>query len=146
MSTLPSSPFRGPARRSILGDHVNAYFGNYSDAAPHLIAGKLRALAVATPVRSELLPDVPTVAESGYAGYELDGWFGLFAPAKTPKSIIVHLAEQFASATNKVAVKGRLVALGLYPSTMCGDEFTALIRMEYDAYGRIIRDAAISGR
>jgi len=141
--TFVPYPGPNPAVNALLGGQVTAYFGNYTDVATHLASGKLRALATATRTRIEPLPNVPTVAESGYPGYEIDGWFGLFAPAKTPALVTARLAEWFSAATQDAEVKSKLLGLGLYPDNVCGADFAALIHKEYDEYGAVIRDAGI---
>ena len=93
--------------------------------------------------RIETLPDLPTVAESGYKEYEAEDWFGLFAPAKTPKETVSQLADWFTAAMQAPEVKPKLVAQGLYPVGTCGTDFAAYIRRQYDDYGRIIREANI---
>jgi tripartite-type tricarboxylate transporter receptor subunit TctC len=141
-------PYSGalPAVNALLGEHVTAYFGNYTDASEQLKAGKLRALAVASLTRIDVLPDVPTVAESGYPNYEVEGWLGLFAPAKTPNQTVSHLADTFAEAMQVPAVRERLATLGLYPTRICGGDFSALIRKQYEEFGRVIREAQITAQ
>lgn len=138
-------PYSGPALavNALLGRQVTSYFGNYTDVAAHLAAGKLRVLAVATRARIDLIPDAPTVAESGYSGYELDGWFGLFAPTKTPKPVTAELSQSFGAAMQEADVKSKLAGIGLYPDIVCGADFAGLVRKEYDDYGTIIRAAGI---
>jgi tripartite-type tricarboxylate transporter receptor subunit TctC len=138
-------PYQGPglAVNALLGSQITAYFGNYTDVAANLAAGKLRVLAVATRARIDLLPGVPTVAEAGYPGYELDGWFGLFAPAKTPKPEMADLINKFGEAMQDAEVKSKLAGIGLYPDVVCGAGFAGLVHKEYAAYGAIIRAAGI---
>jgi tripartite-type tricarboxylate transporter receptor subunit TctC len=106
-------------------------------------AGKLRALAVATPVRIDAFADVPTVAESGYTGYEADLWDGVVVPAKTPKETVAEITGWFTSAMQDPETRRKLVAQGLFPALTCGADFGALIRKQYDEYGRIIRESNI---
>jgi len=106
-------------------------------------AGKLRALATGSPTRIDPLPELPTVAESGYPGFEVDVWWGVFAPALTPKETVSQVAGLFARAVQAPEVKARLVALGFYPVGMCGADFAAYMRRQYDEYGRVIREANI---
>src|SRR5712691_4661407 len=93
-------PYAGgaPAINALLGEHVTSVFAEYAPLAEHLKAGKLRALATSARMRIEPLPDLPTVAESGYKDYEVDLWWSLFAPAKTPKESISQLAGWFTAA------------------------------------------------
>jgi tripartite-type tricarboxylate transporter receptor subunit TctC len=138
-------PYAGgaPAMNALLGGHITAVLGNYSEAAEQLKAGTLRALATTSLKRIDLLPDVPTVAELGYKDYQAEVWFGVVAPAKTPKEIIAQLADWFTAAMQAPEVKPKLLNLGLYPVGICGAEFAAHIRKQSDEYGRIIRDANI---
>jgi tripartite-type tricarboxylate transporter receptor subunit TctC len=126
-----------------LGEHVTAFFGGYADAVAQLNTGKLRALATASRTRIESMPTLPTVAESGYEDYETDVWYGLVAPAKTPKETVAQLAGLFGTALQAPEVKTRLVALGLFASVMCGAHFGAFLRKEFEGYGRVIREANI---
>jgi tripartite-type tricarboxylate transporter receptor subunit TctC len=141
-------PFPGipPALNALLGDHVTSVFGIYGgEVAEQIKAGRLRALATASPTRIEALPDVPIVAEYGYKDYEVNIWTGIFAPAKTPNSTAAQLAGLFTSALQVPEVREKLVVQGLYPSVTCGAEFGAFLRKQYDDYERIIREANISG-
>jgi tripartite-type tricarboxylate transporter receptor subunit TctC len=124
-----------------MGAHVTSYLGSYASAAEQLKAGTLRALATPSRTRLEPLPDVPTVAESGYKDYEADNWMGLFAPAKTPKETVSQLAGWFTAALQVPEVKAKLVVQGLYPVSICGGDFAALLRKQYDYFGRAIREA-----
>ncbi len=136
-------PFPGtaPTLTALLGGHLTAVLVPYPAMAEHLNAGRLRALATATRMRSESLPQVPTVAESGYKDYEVDVWYGLFAPAKTPREMASQLADWFTAAMQVPEVRAKLVLQGLYPVGMCGADFAALLRKDYDGYGRVIRES-----
>jgi tripartite-type tricarboxylate transporter receptor subunit TctC len=138
-------PYSGgaPAINALLGGHVTAVFAEYAPLAEHIKAGTLRALATSAPTRIDPLPDLPTVAESGFNDYEVDLWWSLFAPAKTSKETISQLAAWFTSAMHAPEVKGKLVAQGFAPVGMCGTEFGVLLRKQYDDYGRVIREANI---
>ena len=122
---------------------MTAVFANYSEVVEQLKAGTLRALATASKARIEPLPDVPTVAELGYKDYDVEVWFGVVAPAKTPKDVVAQLSGWFTAAMQAPDVKPKLLNLGLYPVGMCGADFAAHIRKQYDEYGRVIRAANI---
>jgi tripartite-type tricarboxylate transporter receptor subunit TctC len=142
-------PFPGipPAINALLGEHVTSVFAVYSgDMAGQLKAGKLRALATASAARVEALPDVPTVAELGYKDYEVDFWGGMFAPAKTPGSTVARLASWFTAALQAPEIREKLLVQGFYPAALCGADFRAMLRKQYDDYERIIRVANIKGR
>jgi tripartite-type tricarboxylate transporter receptor subunit TctC len=141
--TFVPYPGNAPAVNAVLGGHVTSMFGTYSNVAEHLKEGKLRALASATRTRIEVLPEVPTVAESGYKDYEVDSWFGVVAPAKTSKETVTQLAGWFTAALQVPEVRAKLDVQGLYPVGTCGADFGAYIRKQYDEYGRVIREANI---
>jgi tripartite-type tricarboxylate transporter receptor subunit TctC len=138
-------PYSGgaPAINALLGGHVTSVFAEYAPLAEHLKAGTLRALATSAKTRIGPLPELPTIAESGYAGYEVDLWWGLFAPAKTPNGTIAQLAKWFSEALQSDDIRKKLVAQGFSPVAMCGTNFAALLRKQYDDYGGIIREANI---
>jgi len=138
-------PYAGsaPTVNALLGEHVTSLFAAYSNVSEQINAGKLRALAVAAPRRVEALPDIPTVAEAGYKDFELENWFGVIAPARTPKDIAAQFAGWFTSAMQVPDIRAKLVAQGLYPVAACGADFAALLRKQYDDFGRIIREVNI---
>jgi tripartite-type tricarboxylate transporter receptor subunit TctC len=138
-------PYGGgaPAINALLGNHVTAVFAEYAPLAAHIKAGTLRALATSSRTRIEPLPSLPTVAESGYKDYEVDLWWSLFAPAKTPKDTIKQLADWFTAAMQAPAMKAKLVEEGFATVGLCGADFAALLRKQYDDYSRIIREANI---
>ena len=142
---MPFIPYPGgaPALNALLGEHVTSLFFSYSTMAEQLKAGKLRAIATWSRTRIEALPEVPTVAESGFKGYEMDEWNGLLAPARTPKSAVSRLSDRFTAALEAPEVKRKLVAQGVYPVAMCGADFGALLRKQYDEFGRVIRETSI---
>jgi tripartite-type tricarboxylate transporter receptor subunit TctC len=138
-------PYSGgaPAINALLGNHVTAVFAEYAPLAANIKAGTLRALATSSRTRIEPLPDLPTVAESGYKDFEVDLWWSLFAPAKTPKDTVKQLADLFTAAMRTPEVKAKLVAEGFSLVGLCGADFVALLRKQYDDYGRVIREANI---
>jgi len=138
-------PYTGTslAVSAILGGHVTSYLGNYTDVAEQAKAGKMRVLATTTPARIAALPELPTVAESGYPDYGFEGWFGALAPAKTPQKTVSELVDWFTTALQAPEIRAALVGQGLYPVGLCGADFAALIRRQYDEFGRIIREANI---
>jgi tripartite-type tricarboxylate transporter receptor subunit TctC len=141
--TFVPYPGTTPAITALLGNHVMSYIGSYAAVMEQLKAGTLRALATPSRMRIEPLPDVATVAESGYQGYEAISWIGVLAPAKTPKETITQLASWFTAAIQVPEVRAKLVVQGLYPAVTCGADFAALLRKEYDKFGRAIRESNI---
>jgi tripartite-type tricarboxylate transporter receptor subunit TctC len=133
-------PGGGPAINALLGNHVTAVLAEYAPLSEHLKAGTLRPLAVTSTARVAGLPGVPTIAET-YPGFEVDFWWGLFAPAHTPDALLSQLAEWFTAAMQKPEVKAKLNELGFFPAGICGQDFAALLRKQYEDYGRVIRSA-----
>jgi tripartite-type tricarboxylate transporter receptor subunit TctC len=138
-------PYGGtaPAVTALLGEHITAALAEYPAVAEQLKAGTLRALATGSRTRIEPLPEVPTVAESGYRDYDVDLWWGVFAPAKTPKETVSQLAQWFTSALQAPDMKAKLAAVGFYPTGICGADFAAYLAKQSDEYGRVIREANI---
>lgn len=138
-------PYGGtvPAVNALLGEHVTSAMGDYSIFDEYLKAGKLRALAVASPTRLESLPEVPTVVESGFEGYDADSTYGVVVPSKTAKEKIAELMNWITDALHDPEIRSKLVAVGLYPLGECGTEYGAFVRNQYEKYGRIIRSANI---
>ena len=136
-------PGSAPAVTDVLGEHVTSVMAGIAVVSGQIGAGKLRAIAAATAQRISDLPDVPTFAEAGFKDIEIDNWFGVVAPAKTPKGALDELGRWFVAALSAPGVRERLVPQGLYPIGMCGDQFAALVRARYDEYGRLVRAANI---
>jgi tripartite-type tricarboxylate transporter receptor subunit TctC len=139
--TFVPYPGMAPAASALLGDQVSSAWLDYAQAGEQIKAGKLRALAKGAII--EALPDVPTVAELGYKDIDADPWFGVLAPAKTPKETVSQLAGWFTTALQDPAVRAKLGALGFDPVVMCGADFGTFMHKQYDQYGRVIREANI---
>jgi tripartite-type tricarboxylate transporter receptor subunit TctC len=139
--TFVPYPGAAPAINALLGRHVTSVFTSYVSVGEQMNAGQLRALATTARMRIEQLPDVPTGAESGYKDIGVDLWDGVVAPAKTPIAIVAEIAGWFAAALREPETRRKLVAQGLFPVGMCGAEVGALIRKQYDEYGRVVRKA-----
>jgi tripartite-type tricarboxylate transporter receptor subunit TctC len=134
-------PFNGgaPATMSTIGGHTTLLVTNIIEAAPNARAGKLRALGVTTARRSEVMPEVPTIAESGYPGFDAGNWFGAVVRAGTPRAIIDRLHAEITRALDLTEVREPLLRQGLVPAPMSPDQFNAFIRSEMDRNGRVIR-------
>jgi tripartite-type tricarboxylate transporter receptor subunit TctC len=141
--TFVPYPGNAPALNAVLGQQVTSMFGTYPNVSEYLKAGKLRALAVGNGARAQPLPDVPTVAESAYRDFDVDAWFGAFAPANTPEPAIRQLEHLFTTALQDAIVKEKLLLQGLFPAGACGADFAAYLRKQHDAYSRIIAEANI---
>jgi tripartite-type tricarboxylate transporter receptor subunit TctC len=103
----------------------------------------VRAIAITSGTRKDILPDVPTVAEAGFPGYEVEYWDGIYAPTGTPKETIAQLEDWFGSAVRTPEFKATIAADTYAPVGVCGAEFVSFIRKELDEYGRIVREANI---
>jgi len=132
-----------PAVTALLGGHVTAVLATYSGVMEQVKSGTLRPLAVAESARIPLLPDVPTITESGYEGFAASSWIGVFAPARTSKEVIAQLSTLFASALKAPEVTSKLLPQGLFPVGSCGADFGSYIRKQHDEYARTIREANI---
>ena len=133
----------GPAINALLGGHVTFVLAEYAPLAAYINAGTLRAIATSAASRIEQLPDVPTVAETIHRDYEVDMWWSLFAPAKTPTQTLERLERWFTDALRAPALREKLAAQGFSAAPTCGADFAALLRKQYDDYGRVIREAHI---
>ncbi len=138
-------PFNGngPANTAILGAQVQALFGSMPAVLPHAKAGKLRPLAVGTAKRSPSFPDVPTVDESGYPGYEASLWLGFIAPKGTPKPIVDRLHKELTSIVATPDTQDILRKNGAEPITNTPDAFAALIKDEVGKYVKAVKAAGM---
>jgi tripartite-type tricarboxylate transporter receptor subunit TctC len=138
-------PYKGsaPALTDVLAGRVDLYFDAVITSAPHIKAGRLRALATASTRRSPMLPQTPTMGEAGYPGIELDFWFALFAPAGTPPPVERKLHEEFVRALKAPDVVKRFIDQGLDVVTSTPEELAALIRADTERLGKVVKDAGI---
>jgi tripartite-type tricarboxylate transporter receptor subunit TctC len=136
-------PGSAPATTALLGNHVTSAISGYAVVAPQVKAGKLRALATGTAKRIEPEPDVPTLDELGFKDFVIDNWFGVVAPAKTPKDKLAELTAWFTAAIEAPESKSKLAAQFLYTGGPCGDRFGAFLQERYDEYGRLAADAGL---
>jgi len=133
----------GPALQETVAGQVQALFSIALAATPQVKAGKVRALAITSAKRSPVAPELPTVAESGYPGFEVIGWFGWLAPAKTGKPIVDRLNRELVKALAVPEVKDRLLSLATVPVGDQPEEFARFIRSEHDKWGKVIKTAKI---
>ena len=133
----------GPALVDVLSGQVELTFVGAPASMPHIRSGRLKVLAVTTTKRSAALPDVPTVAELGYPGYELGAWYGVLAPARTPPAIVNQLSAELAKAVNAADVREKLLALGIEPVGSTPAEFTDHLMKEIARWTPIIQKAGI---
>ena len=133
----------GPAFSDVLGGQVPMMFTGVSNVVPHMKTGRLRVLAIGSPKRSLTLPDVPTVAEAGVAGFDFDSWTGYLAPAGTPKEIIVKLHADITRTLGLPEVKDKLTTLGFDLAGGTPDAFATLIKNDIARFGKLIKAAGI---
>jgi tripartite-type tricarboxylate transporter receptor subunit TctC len=138
-------PYKGsaPATTDLLGGVFDAQFDNMVTLIPHVKAGKLRALGVSSARRVPLLPDVPTIAEAALPGFETGTWYGIVAPAGTPKPVVERLNREINRILTLPDVREKLLAQGLEPAGNSPAEFDAMIRAEIVKYAKIVKAAGI---
>jgi tripartite-type tricarboxylate transporter receptor subunit TctC len=145
---LVSVPFKGggPAVIDLIAGRVQIYFSTIPAALTQVKAGKLRGIAVTTTKRVGLIPDVPTVAESGLPGFEVVGWFGIFAPAGTPKGIIATLNTGINEALRAPETQQRFARQGLIPGGGTSEELGRFFHAEMKKWGALIKEVGIPSR
>ena len=138
-------PYKGSsqAHADMLSGQAQLMFDTTSSAIGQIKGGKLRALAVTSPRRSPELADVPTLAEAGFPGLDMTTWYGVFAPAGTPKDIVAKLHDEITKALKLPDVQKRIAGLAGEPGTMSIAEFAELNRADYERYGKLIRETGI---
>ena len=136
----------GPAMQGMLGGQVTSIFATPVSAGGQIKAGKVIAVATTGSKRAALLPDVPTVAESGYPGYEAMNWYAYMAPAKTPKEIIERLHSEIVKALGAPDAVDLLNKQGLEPSPSSSDELGRYIAREYETWGKVVKQAGIKAQ
>ena len=143
--TLNHVPYRGdtPAITDLIGGQVQLAFLSIQPLIPQVKTGKLRALAITSGKRSAAVPDLPTVAESGLPGYDIGTWWGLLAPAKTPRPIVERLAGAMRKATAAPSVKERFAAGGNVAQSNTPEEFAAMIKSEVSRYRELAASAGM---
>jgi tripartite-type tricarboxylate transporter receptor subunit TctC len=138
-------PYKGgaPAITDLLGERISFMPINPVEVIAHIRAGRLRALAVASDKRFPLLPDVPTVAEAGLAGYEASVWWGIVAPAKTPPEIVRELNAETNKALANPLMANKLGELGIVVTPGTPDQFAAFIKMQTELWSAVVKSAGI---
>ena len=138
-------PYRGaaPAITDLLGGNVTAMFADAPVLLPQIQAGRLKPLAVASTQRNPVLPDVPTLAEEGYANTVCNNWYGLLAPAKTPPAIIARLNRAMKAALADPDISAKLLKVGAVPAATTPEEFGQFLRDEIARWGKVIRERGI---
>ena len=128
----------GPALIAVVAGEVPVTFGTAASVSPHTKSGRLRGLAVTSGRRSQVLPDMPTIAEAGLHGYEMLNWLGLFAPTGTPRTIVDRLAHEAMRIVRSPDIVAKFHAQASEPSPLPTDEFTAFVRKEVEKWGKVV--------
>lgn len=138
-------PYKGVslAIPDIMSGQVSMMFDNIITAMPHVKSGKVKGIAVVSPRRSSLAPELPTVAESGLPGYEVDPYFGVFVPAGTPREIVARLNRELNHVVRLPEMKEQLARYGAEAAGSTPEEFTQLIRAENVKWSKVIREAGV---
>ncbi len=138
-------PYKGtaPAVTDLVGGHVQLIFSSISVMLPQINAGKLKALAVGSERRMPMLPDVPTMAEAGVRGFDASSWYGLFAPAGTPKGAVTRLNEEVAKILRGAEIRDLLLSQGAQPVGNTPEEFAAHIKAELVKWREAVRAAGV---
>ena len=133
-----------PALVDMIGGHIDVYFGGISGTLPPIGMNKIRPLAVTSLKRSSQLPQVPTVAEAALPGYDITTWFGLLAPAGTPREIVAKLNSVIVGIVNEKEMTNYLIGQGVDPVTNTPEQFAAYIRNEVPKFAKIVKAAGIT--
>jgi len=138
-------PYKGVnlAMNDVLAGQIHLVVIGVPAAAPHIKAGKLRALALVAPQRAAALPEVPTVAEAGLPNFEVTTWYGILAPSGTPKTIVTRLNAELVKTMHAPDLKERLAAMATDPATSTPEEFADYIKREIAKWGEVVREAGL---
>ncbi|NBU88943.1 MAG: tripartite tricarboxylate transporter substrate binding protein [Betaproteobacteria bacterium] len=133
----------GPLTTDLLGGQIAVTFDTITPVLPHIKAGKLRALAVTTAKRSSALPDVPTLAESGLPGFDIGTWFGVLAPAATPKDITTRLSQEMIKIIRSAEFRKRMEEIGAEPVGNTSEQMARQIKEETDKFAKLVKQANV---
>jgi tripartite-type tricarboxylate transporter receptor subunit TctC len=142
---LTHIPFKGtgPALTALLGNQISVFFSTYASALPHVKQDRLRAYAVTSSKRTATLPQVPTVAESGFPGYEYSTWYGFLAPAATPRPILEKLHREAVAVLKSPATRERYLSQGVEPIPSTAAHYAAYLKSETAKWTKVVRAAKI---
>jgi tripartite-type tricarboxylate transporter receptor subunit TctC len=144
-ANLVHVPYRGggPAMQGFLGGQVDSFFATPISSISQIRSGKARAVATTGSKRAALMPDVPTVAESGYPGYEALNWYGFLGPAKMPKDLVERLHREIARALANPEAVAAMHKTGVEPTSSTPADFARYIEREYQTWGKVVKEAGI---
>ena len=139
-------PFRGsgPAQTAMLANENQLMFDNLPPQVPHIKSGRVRALAVTSRARSKAMPDLPTLDEVGLKGYEVTAWFGLAAPAKTPREVVTRVNQALNRATQSAEVRNTMEERGAEMFQGTPEQFHAFVKAEIDKWGPVVKRAGVT--
>jgi tripartite-type tricarboxylate transporter receptor subunit TctC len=139
-------PYRGgaPAMQDLMGGHLPCLMMDIPSAAPHIAEGRIKVIAVTSAERSEQLPKVPTIAESGYPGFEASSWFAVFVPAATPPAAVARLNTAIREAVAGPQLNAWIRSVSFEPFTTTPEELGALVRSDAEKYSRLIREIGLT--
>jgi tripartite-type tricarboxylate transporter receptor subunit TctC len=134
-------PYKGaaPAMNDLIGGQIQLMFDNLASSLAQVRAGRIKALAVTTAKRSALAPQLPTIAESGLPGFDINTWFGLFVPAGTPRGVVERLHAEFTRALAAPDIREKMLNLGAEPVGSTPEQFAAYVRAEAAKYARVVK-------
>lgn len=133
----------GAVLPDLMAGRVSMFFGSITTLKPQVDAGKIRAIGVTTTKRSPAMPDIPTFMESGLKDYEVDGWYGLVMPGRTPRTMVNRLSMELRNVLNDTDTKKRFAQRGMDPLPSTPEEFSALIRSEIVKWAKVVKAAGI---
>jgi tripartite-type tricarboxylate transporter receptor subunit TctC len=136
-------PYKGsaPAVTDLLGGQIQIMFDPLQSVLSNVQAGKLRAIAVSSKTRPSILPDVPTIAESGFVGFESTAWWGVFAPAGLPPHLTKILTDEIEQIVRDASFRSKLEPLGVVPTLLSGDAFATFQLAELAKWGKAVQDS-----
>ena len=141
-------PYKGvpDAMTAVMRGDVQMYFAPIPNARELSVAGKVRAIAINSDKRAPQLPDVPTIAEAALPDYRYESWFGLMAPAGTPRAILTKVSQDTATVLEMADVREKLTAYGSIPAPNTPEQFDAIIKNDTERYGKVLRDAGVAAK
>jgi tripartite-type tricarboxylate transporter receptor subunit TctC len=147
-ANLVHVPYKGggPAMQGFLGGQVDSFFATPISSVSQIRAGKAKALATTGSKRAALMPEVPTVAESGYPGYEALNWYGFLGPAKMPRDLVERLNREIVRALANPEAVSALQKTGVEPQSSSPEEFARYIEREYQVWGKVVKEAGIKAQ
>ncbi len=138
-------PYKGlaPATEDTIGGHIAMTWDSITASAQHIRTNRIRAIGIGSLARSPLMPEIPTISESGLAGFELGSWYGLFAPPGTPAGVIIRLNREIAKALGDAAMRRQFATMGAEPVSGSPEDFRKVLRQDLAKWSKVARDAGV---